>query len=123
IYLPHERLACTPYQGRFRIGGTMEFRHPDEPFQPQRVHSMVKHASRLFKGIDWKSRQDEWVGSRPVTPDGLPLIGRSKSPNIYIAGGHGMWGFVLGPATGKLLSEQIETGRAPTIISDFNPLR
>lgn len=123
VYLPHERLACTPYQGRFRIGGTMEFRHPDEPFQPDRIQTMVKHASRLFTGVDLENREDEWVGSRPVTPDGVPLVGASQVPNVYIAGGHGMWGFVLGPATGKLLAEQIDTGRVHPAIAPFDPLR
>lgn len=123
VYLPHERLACTPYQGRFRIGGTMEFRGPDEPFQPQRIESMVHHARRLLSNVDLEDREDEWVGSRPVTPDGLPLVGSAKAPNVYVAGGHGMWGFVLGPVTGKLLAQQIETGVVHPAMKPFNPLR
>lgn len=123
IYLPHERLACTPYQGRLRIGGTMEFRGPDESFQPRRIDAMVHHARRLLRGIDLNNRRDEWVGSRPVTPDGLPLVGATSSPNVYVAGGHGMWGYVLGPITGRLLTDQIETGRVANVLLPFNPLR
>ncbi len=37
-----------------------------------RVQSMIKHASEMFTGINFDDREDEWVGSRPVTPDGLP---------------------------------------------------
>lgn len=123
VYLPAERLACTPYQGRFRIAGTMEFKRPDEPFAPQRVESMVKHARTMFDGIDFTDRQDEWVGSRPVTPDGLPLVGATTAPGVYVAGGHGMWGMVLGPATGRALAELITTGETPHVIRPFNPLR
>ncbi|MGO1543234.1 MAG: NAD(P)/FAD-dependent oxidoreductase [Gulosibacter sp.] len=123
VYLPHARLACTPYQGRFRIAGTMEFRRPDEPLQPQRIQAIVNQAKHLMTGIDFEQRQDEWVGSRPVTPDGLPLVGETKMKDVYVAGGHGMWGFVLGPATGKLLAEQIDTGRTHPAIAPFNPLR
>ena len=123
VYLPDQRLACTPYQGRFRIAGTMEFRGPDEPFQPRRIQAMVKQARKLFTGIDLENRQDEWVGSRPVTPDGLPLVGATKAPNVYVAGGHGMWGMVLGPATGKLLAQQIATGTVHRAIKQFDPLR
>lgn len=123
VYLPHQRLACTPYQGRFRIAGTMEFRDADEPFQPRRVQAMVEQARSLLTGVDLENRQDEWVGSRPVTPDGKPLVGSTRVPNVYVAGGHGMWGMVLGPATGKLLAARIDTGVTHPAIQPFNPLR
>lgn len=123
VYLPHERIACTPYQGRFRIAGTMEFRGPDEPSQQRRIQAIVTQARTVFTGIDYDTRQDEWVGSRPVTPDGLPLIGATRAPGVYVAGGHGMWGIVLGPATGKLLAKQIVTGEIDPILRPFDPLR
>ncbi|MBS1905272.1 MAG: FAD-binding oxidoreductase [Actinobacteria bacterium] len=123
VYLPSQRIACTPYQGRFRIAGTMEFRGPDEPAQERRIRSIVKEARSLFTGMDLDVRHDEWVGSRPVTPDGLPLVGATRAPGVYVAGGHGMWGIVLGPATGKLLATQIVTGEIDPVIAPFDPLR
>ncbi len=123
VYLPFQRIACTPYQGRFRIAGTMEFRRPDEPLQQRRVQAIINQARTLMTGVDLDDRQDEWVGSRPVTPDGLPLVGATRAPGVFVAGGHGMWGIVLGPATGKLLAEQIVTGRIDPAIAPFDPLR
>lgn len=112
-----------PYQGRFRIAGTMEFKHADEPFDPGRITATVNEARKLMTGVDLDARQDEWVGSRPVTPDGLPLIGATQVPNVYVAGGHGMWGMVLGPITGRLLADQITTGAIHPAITPFDPLR
>ena len=123
VYFPARRVACTPYQGRLRIAGTMEFRGPDEPFQPARVDAIVSSVRGLFEGVDLDSREDEWVGSRPVTPDGLPLVGRTAAPGVYVAGGHGMWGMVLGPATGRALAALITTGQVPEEIRPFDPLR
>lgn len=123
VYLPAQRLACTPYQDRFRIAGTMEFKQPDAPFDPHRIDSMVRHASEMFDGMDFDNRKDEWVGSRPVTPDGLPLVGATKVPEVYVAGGHGMWGMILGPASGRALAHLISTGETPAVIRDFDPLR
>ena len=123
VYLPFQRIACTPYQGRFRIAGTMEFRRPDEPLQPRRIQAIITQARTLFRDIDLHDRQDEWVGSRPVTPDGLPLVGATRAAGVYVAGGHGMWGIVLGPASGKLLAQQIVTGRIDPAIAPFDPLR
>lgn len=123
IYFPARRVACTPYRGRLRIAGTMEFRGPDEPLQPRRIEAILASVRPLFQNMDLEDRRDEWVGSRPVTPDGLPIIGATNAPNIFVAGGHGMWGIVLGPATGRLLAEQIMTGTVPAELRPFNPLR
>ena len=61
---------------------------------------------------------------RPVTPDGLPYIGRSsKLKNLTFATGHAMMGWSLGPATGKLVSEIIDNKKTSMNISAFNPER
>ncbi|KUP97007.1 NAD(P)/FAD-dependent oxidoreductase [Thermobifida cellulosilytica] len=123
LYLPAVRVACTPYQGGLRVAGTMEFRGPDDPLDQGRIRAIVSSARPLMEGIAWEERTDEWVGPRPVTPDGLPLVGATKAPGVYVAGGHGMWGLTLGPITGRLLAEQITTGRRPRELAAFDPLR
>ena len=122
VYLPEARVACTPYQGRLRVAGTMEFRGPDEPAVPARVDAIVASARPLLAGVRWNDRTDEWVGSRPVSADGRPLIG-AISPRVFVAGGHGMWGLAHGPITGRLLAEQITTGKQPTALRAVDPLR
>ncbi|HLS03990.1 MAG TPA: FAD-dependent oxidoreductase [Actinomycetales bacterium] len=123
IYFPIQRVACTPLGDRLRVAGMMEFRSPSAPLDPRRIGAIIAAARPLLRNIDLSDRQDEWVGSRPCTTDGLPLIGRTKTEGIYVAGGHGMWGITLGPATGKLLAEQMITGEVPTALRDFDPLR
>ena len=122
LYFPVQRVACTPLGGRYRVAGMMEFRRPGDPLDPRRIRAIVEAVRPLLAG-DLDERADEWVGSRPVTPDGLPLIGRTRSPRVVAAGGHGMWGITLGPITGQLLAETITTGRAPAELAPFNPLR
>lgn len=123
IYLPAARVACTPYQGGLRVAGTMEFRPVDAPLDRGRIEAIVRSARPLLTGVHWEERHDEWVGGRPVTPDGLALIGATKLPGTYVAGGHGMWGLTLGPLTGRLLAEQITTGKRPALLRPFDPLR
>ena len=122
IYLPDVRVACTPYQGALRVSGTMEFRDPYEPAVPERVGAIVASARPLLDGVRWAERSDIWVGPRPVTPDGRPLIGE-MSRDVYVAGGHGMWGLAHGPVTGRLLAEHITTGKQPEALREFDPLR
>ncbi|EKF24554.1 FAD binding domain protein [Mycolicibacterium hassiacum DSM 44199] len=122
IYLPDVRVACTPYRGALRVAGTMEFRDPDDPLIHERVTAIVSTASPLLDGVRWHDRTDVWVGPRPVTPDGRPLVGE-VSPGVYVAAGHGMWGLAHGPITGRLLAEQITTGKQPEALRGFDPLR
>lgn len=123
IYLPEARVACTPYQGALRVAGTMEFRDPDAPLDEARVDAIIASARPLLDGVWWEDRTDVWVGPRPVTPDGRALIGETRIPGVYVAGGHGMWGLAQGPVTGRLLAEQITTGKQPAALREFDPLR
>ncbi len=123
VYFPAARVACTPVGDRLRVAGMMEFRQPEAALDPRRIKAIVESARPLLQGADLDHRQDEWVGSRPCTIDGLPLIGATKNPKVFVAGGHGMWGITLGPVTGRLLAEQMVTGRAPEQLAPFNPLR
>lgn len=123
VYFPDVRLACTPLAGRLRVAGTMEFRRPDAAFDPRRVSAMVTAGKSRLAGIDWDDRVDEWVGSRPCTADGLPLVGATRSPRVHVAGGHGMWGIAWGPFTGRMAAEGLVTGRVPEVIAPFDPLR
>ncbi len=122
IYLPEARVACTPYRGGLRVAGTMEFRRPDEPLSLPRVDAIVAAAAPLLDGVRWHERTDVWVGPRPVTDDGIPLIGQLDR-EVFVAGGHGMWGLAHGPATGRLLAERIVTGKVPEAARAFDPLR
>ncbi|MFB9907822.1 NAD(P)/FAD-dependent oxidoreductase [Allokutzneria oryzae] len=121
--LPGIRVACTPYQDRLRVTGIVEFRDPDAPGIPARLAAITTSARPLLEGVRWEERRDVWVGSRPVTPDGRPLVGALRAPNVYVAGGHGMWGLAHGPITGRLLAEQITTGKQPTALRELDPLR
>lgn len=123
MYFPIQRVACTPIGDRLRVGGTMEFRDPDEPLYPARARAIMRSVERLLPGVHWDDRIDMWVGARPVTVDNLPLIGPTTSPGVWVAGGHGMWGITQGPITGKLLAEQMMTGHTPEELRPFNPVR
>lgn len=123
VYLPGVRVACTPYQGGLRVAGTMEFRGPDDPAYSARTDAIVDSVRPLLEGLRWEERTDVWVGPRPVTPDGRPVIGQTRTPGVYVAGGHGMWGLTHGPLTGRLLARQMTTGEQAPSMREFEPLR
>lgn len=125
-YFPHERVVATPLDdGTLRVGGMMEFERPDRPVNVQRLVALRRTARRLLNGVNLEDGPflRPWVGSRPVTVDGLPLVGPTRTPGIWVHGGHGMWGMCQGPATGRLLAEYIVTGERPAALAGFDPLR
>jgi glycine/D-amino acid oxidase-like deaminating enzyme len=62
---------------------------------------------------------------RPVTEDGLPLIGPVPGVGgVYVATGHGPWGMLNAPATGLALAEMIVDGTPKTVdLRPFDPAR
>ena len=62
---------------------------------------------------------------RPVTADGLPLIGAMPGvPGAYVATGHSVWGMLNAPATGEAMAELILDGDAGHVdLAPFDPGR
>ena len=109
------KVAVTPMNGFTRFSGTMEIDKINHKINPVRVNAIANSASEYYHGLQISNQDKEAAecGLRPVTPDGLPYIGKtSQYHNLTFATGHAMMGWSLGPATGKLVSE---------IISDQKP--
>jgi D-amino-acid dehydrogenase len=123
LHFPSTRVAATPNGDRVRVVGVMEFGSADAPKRQKRIDSMVEALRPLLDGVDWDGQADEWVGPRPLTTDGLPVIGATRTPGVFVAGGHGMWGVTLGPLTGLLLAERIATGATPPELRPLDPCR
>ncbi|MFZ0173107.1 MAG: FAD-dependent oxidoreductase [Acidimicrobiales bacterium] len=123
VHFPSTRVAATPQGDRVRLAGIMEFGSPDAAARPDRITSMVRSVRPLLDGVDWDRRADDWMGPRPLTTDGLPLVGESRTPGLFVAGGHGMWGVTMGPLTGWLLADRIATGVTPSELRPLDPCR
>jgi D-amino-acid dehydrogenase len=123
LYFPQQRVALTPLGDRLRVAGMMEFRRPGDALDPRRITAVVEAVRPFLTGVDLDDRRDEWVGSRPCTADGLPLVGPTAAPGVFVAGGHGMWGIALGPVTGQLLAQAVVKGEVPLELAPFDPLR
>jgi D-amino-acid dehydrogenase len=125
MVLHEARVGVTPTSGRVRLGGTMELSGVNERLSRRRIEAIARGAQRYFR--HWPAGLagvSVWTGMRPVTPDGLPVIGRLPGfDNLFLAGGHGMFGVTLGPSTGEAIAELIATGRAPDLLRPFDPAR
>jgi glycine/D-amino acid oxidase-like deaminating enzyme len=88
----------------------------------ERLHAMCADMSPVLADAKVLRRQ---ACFRPVTRDGLPLIGRVAGiENAYVATGHSVWGILNAPATGEAMAELIAEGAARSVdLSPFEPSR
>ena len=115
--------VATPFDDRIRLGGTMELTGGVPSFDPRRVDAIVR-SMRRYIDLDWESGWDVWSGSRPMSADGLPLLGRTRRfANVVVAGGHGMFGFTLAPATAAVVADLIVERRTSLDLAPFDPDR
>lgn len=124
--LMESNMAVTPMQGFTRFAGTMEFSGINDYIRKERVAAIADGAKKFYPELEITTEEMDAAktGMRPVTPDGLPYIGKSKQvQNLTFATGHAMMGWSLGPATGKLVSELISEKKTSMDLSAFNPER
>ena len=124
--LMETKVACTPMKGFTRFAGTMEFSGINTFIRKERVEAIARSAQQYYPELEIteEEKADAKSGLRPVSPDGLPYIGRSKAcDNLIFATGHAMMGWSLGPATGKLVSVVIDGSPTSMDITPFSPDR
>jgi D-amino-acid dehydrogenase len=126
VNLADARVAVTPLDRRLRLAGTMEFAGLDTRISPVRVRAIRQAPTRYF--TEWDPElppcSAPWAAARPMTPDGLPIIGRIPGlDNAWVATGHGMFGVTLGPGTGRALASAISNGAVPAALAPFDPRR
>jgi D-amino-acid dehydrogenase len=126
MILTERRVAVTPMGDKLRFGGTMEIAGHSDRIRPERVEQIKAGARAFFPEIteaDFVGIKP-WFGYRPVSPDGMPYIGRlGRYANLSTASGHAMLGLTLAPISGLLISEVL-SGKKPSVdLSLLNPNR
>jgi D-amino-acid dehydrogenase len=126
LYLAEAKVGMSAYLHAIRIAGVFELGHSRDRLDRRRLELMLAAVDPYFE--NWRPSEEkallEWAGLRPMTADGLPLIGAAPAArNVYVATGHGMLGVTLAPATAALLAPLVLEGRADPVLELFRPGR
>jgi D-amino-acid dehydrogenase len=125
INLSDAKVAVTPLDTKVRLAGTMEFGPHDESVNDVRIAAILRAPGQYFR--DWPAQPAHVIagaGMRPMTPDGLPIIGRLPGlTNAYVSTGHGMMGVTLAPGSARAMTTLVTTGRQPHELLPFDARR
>lgn len=108
------KVAVTRLGDRIRVGGTAELAGYTLQLHEPRRRTLEHVVSDLFPAGGDVSRAEFWCGLRPMTPDGTPVVGGTRLPNLWLATGHGTLGWTMAAGTGRVMADLI-SGREPAI--------
>jgi D-amino-acid dehydrogenase len=116
--------AIVPLGGRIRIAGTAEFCGNDLRLEPDRIRNLTQLFKRVLPRVEYdRHAVSVWCGLRPVSVDGVPLIGLTAISNLLVNTGHGHLGWTLAAGSAHLLVE-LMAGESPRIDpTPYDPCR
>jgi D-amino-acid dehydrogenase len=108
------KLVFSRLGDRLRIAGTAELNGYDRDLNRVRCEAIVQRVEQLFPGAGDTQQAQFWTGLRPATPSNVPIIGRSKLPNLFLNTGHGTLGWTHSCGSGKSIA-RIVSGLKPEV--------
>jgi D-amino-acid dehydrogenase len=111
------KVAVTRLGERIRVGGTAELAGYTLKLHEARRQTLAHVVGDLFPRGGDLSRAEFWCGLRPMTPDGTPILGATRFPNLFLATGHGTLGWTMAAGTGRVIAD-LMSGQSPAIDMD-----
>ena len=106
------KLVMSRLGNRLRVAGTAELTGYDTAINAVRCRAIVRRTFELFPQAGRPQEAEFWTGLRPATPGGVPCIGATRYPNLYLNTGHGTLGWTMACGSGAAIAD-IVCGRKP----------
>ena len=116
-------MALTRFDDRIRVAGTAELTGFNLGIPEKRKATIAMVVDDLFPQAGDMTKAEFWTGLRPMTPDGTPIIGKTKISNLYTNTGHGTLGWTMACGSGKLLADIISGHQTDIDPSGLNSFR
>ena len=113
------KAAVVPLGRRVRVAGTVEFAGHDTRLDAARGRMLLEALADILPECPRDGRVEHWAGLRPLTPDGRPILGPTRWPNLYLNTGHGPLGWTLACGSGLALAALLRSGEPPVDLAPF----
>lgn len=111
------KTAITRFGPKLRIAGTAELGDRHATLREQALQTLMRVLDDWFPHAAKPSAAQFWVGRRPMTPDGAPLVGPCGIDGLWLNLGHGSTGWAMSMGSGKVVADLV-TGATPEIDLD-----
>ena len=112
--------SFVPLDGVASVGSTFLARQPEPAAW---IEPILRNAATFVPGIADAPIRGTRACARPQSADGRPLIGQVPGRRgLFICAGHGAWGISTGPASARLVVDQM-LGRESPIPAALDPGR
>ena len=106
----HLHTAVTPLGDRIRVAGTAEFTGYDDRLTPRRVQNLLNLLREIYPAFAQRldpSTVEPWCGFRPVSSDGVPILGPSPIAGLFLNTGQGPLGWTMAAGCGRLVADRV----------------
>lgn len=113
----HLHAAVCPLDDRLRVAGTAEFTGFDLTLTPTRLDNLFALLLRLYPGFApylVRETATRWAGLRPMSVDGVGIMGATARAGLFLNTGHGHLGWTMAAGAGRLVAAEM-LGLAPEL--------
>jgi D-amino-acid dehydrogenase len=114
--------AATPLGKVLRVAGTAEFAGFDASIRPERIENLVRLVEALYPQVSSVARSSDlqaWAGLRPMSADGVPILGRTRIDNLFVNTGHGHLGWTMAVGSGRIVADLMTRGSSDLDGADY----
>lgn len=111
----HHHAVVVPLDGALRVAGTAEFSGYDLTIPQARIRNLLTLLQKVLPQVEIDpATAKPWCGLRPMSADGVPIIGPTPLPNLLVNTGHGHLGWTMAAGSAQLLASLV-SGEPPFI--------
>lgn len=107
--------VVVPLERAIRVAGTAEFAGYDRSANPARTRNLLRLLHELLPHVPFDpAAARPWCGLRPMSSDGVPIIGPTRLSNLFVNSGHGHLGWTMAAGSAELLADLVD-GKPPAL--------
>lgn len=107
------KMVLAPIGDRLRVAAMAELVGEDTSLPAGRIHAIEEAVDTVFPGLCELGDNQAWTGLRPATPTSVPIVRRSRVPNVLLNVGHGALGFTLAAGCASRVARMLEPSLEP----------
>lgn len=111
------KVAITRFDDRIRMGGMAGVNGFDLSLKQKYRDTLNEVFNHVFPGAGDLAESTFWTGLRPATPDGTPIVGKTRYSNLWINSGHGTLGWTMSCGSARYIAD-LMAGQTPEISTE-----